>query len=50
MVKEKPFILFSSTKLEGRPLSCRLSDKASDQLKKWFEDDDALEQALNGRV
>ncbi|XP_078165450.1 zeaxanthin epoxidase (ZEP) (ABA1) isoform X2 [Carex rostrata] len=38
----------NSTKLEGRPLSCRLSDKASDQLKKWFEDDDALEQALNG--
>ncbi|KAE8675758.1 Zeaxanthin epoxidase [Hibiscus syriacus] len=26
----------NSSKLEGRSLSCRLSDKASDQLKTWF--------------
>ncbi|KAF9599966.1 hypothetical protein IFM89_002001 [Coptis chinensis] len=38
----------NSDKLEGRPPSCRLSDKASDQLQKWFEDDDALERAING--
>ncbi|WCJ31140.1 Zeaxanthin epoxidase chloroplastic [Euphorbia peplus] len=38
----------NSSKLEGRPLSCRLSDKASDQLRTWFEDDDALERALDG--
>ncbi|KAJ6997368.1 zeaxanthin epoxidase [Populus alba x Populus x berolinensis] len=38
----------NSSKLEGRSLSCRLSDKASDQLQRWFEDDDALERALNG--
>uniref|UniRef100_A0A0E0H1H7 Zeaxanthin epoxidase, chloroplastic n=3 Tax=Oryza TaxID=4527 RepID=A0A0E0H1H7_ORYNI len=38
----------NSTKLEGRPLSCRLSDKANDQLRRWFEDDDALEQAMGG--
>ncbi|EEF38782.1 zeaxanthin epoxidase, chloroplastic [Ricinus communis] len=38
----------NSSKLEGRPLSCRLSDKASDQLQTWFEDDNALERALNG--
>uniref|UniRef100_A0A0E0DEX3 Zeaxanthin epoxidase, chloroplastic n=1 Tax=Oryza meridionalis TaxID=40149 RepID=A0A0E0DEX3_9ORYZ len=38
----------NSTKLEGRPLSCRLSDKANDQLRQWFEDDDALEQAMGG--
>lgn len=82
---------FCSTKLEGRPISCRLSDKvrcsnrvtiilccleeivssnlydyiykichdldsnrylyvmqANGQLRKWFEDDDALESAING--
>lgn len=37
----------NGSKLEGRPLHCRLADKASDQLRKWFEDDDALERALN---
>ncbi|RVW55383.1 Zeaxanthin epoxidase, chloroplastic [Vitis vinifera] len=38
----------NSSKLEGRPPSCRLSDKASDQLRRWFEDDDALERAIGG--
>ncbi|KAJ8770753.1 hypothetical protein K2173_021400 [Erythroxylum novogranatense] len=38
----------NSSKLEGRYPSCRLSDKANDQLRTWFEDDDALERALNG--
>ncbi|KAJ4962331.1 hypothetical protein NE237_022270 [Protea cynaroides] len=38
----------NSEKLEGRLRSCRLSDKASDQLQRWFEDDDALERALAG--
>ncbi|GAB4846981.1 hypothetical protein Ancab_025992 [Ancistrocladus abbreviatus] len=38
----------NSSKLEGRTVCCRLSDKASDQLKKWFEDNDALERALGG--
>ncbi|KAJ0984524.1 hypothetical protein J5N97_002880 [Dioscorea zingiberensis] len=38
----------NSDKLEGRPLCCRLSDKASDNLQRWFEDDDALERAING--
>ncbi|CAN6478622.1 unnamed protein product [Victoria cruziana] len=37
-----------SPKLEGRSLSCRISDKASEHLRKWFEDDDALERAING--
>lgn len=38
----------NSSKLEGRSLSCRLSDKASDQLQLWFKDDDAMERALAG--
>uniref|UniRef100_A0A1D1XUR8 Zeaxanthin epoxidase, chloroplastic n=1 Tax=Anthurium amnicola TaxID=1678845 RepID=A0A1D1XUR8_9ARAE len=38
----------NSAKLEGRSLCCRLSDKASDQLQRWFVDDDALERALSG--
>ncbi|KAM0975723.1 hypothetical protein ACFX13_019004 [Malus domestica] len=38
----------NSSKLEGRSPSCRLSDKASDQLRTWFEDDDALECAIDG--
>lgn len=38
----------NSSKLEGRSLSCRLSDKANDELRRWFEDDDALERAING--
>ncbi|PWZ41668.1 hypothetical protein Zm00014a_013396 [Zea mays] len=38
----------NSSKLEGRLLSCRLSDKANDQLYQWFEDDDALEEAMGG--
>ncbi|KAJ4714876.1 Zeaxanthin epoxidase, chloroplastic [Melia azedarach] len=37
----------NSSKLEGRFPSCRLSDKASDQLQKWFNDSDALERAMN---
>jgi zeaxanthin epoxidase len=37
----------NSSKLEGRVPSCRLSEKASDQLGRWFEDDDALDRALN---
>ncbi|OMO56663.1 hypothetical protein CCACVL1_26372 [Corchorus capsularis] len=38
----------NSSKLEGRSLTCRLSDKASDQLRAWFEDNDALERAISG--
>ncbi|KAL6993753.1 Zeaxanthin epoxidase, chloroplastic [Sarracenia purpurea var. burkii] len=38
----------NGSKLEGRSLCCRLTDKANDQLKTWFEDDDALERALDG--
>ncbi|KAK7367540.1 hypothetical protein VNO80_09553 [Phaseolus coccineus] len=38
----------NSSKLEGRPICCRLSDKANDQLHTWFEDNDALERAING--
>ncbi|OMP01999.1 hypothetical protein COLO4_11419 [Corchorus olitorius] len=38
----------NSSKLEGRSLTCRLSDKASDQLREWFEDNDALERAISG--
>ncbi|WJX55368.1 zeaxanthin epoxidase [Trifolium repens] len=38
----------NSSKLEGRPLCCRLSDKASELLPIWFEDDDALERTING--
>nr|UEC49040.1 zea-xanthin epoxidase [Gymnema sylvestre] len=38
----------NGSKLEGRVQQCRLSDKANNQLRKWFEDDDALERALNG--
>ncbi|PSS21278.1 Zeaxanthin epoxidase [Actinidia chinensis var. chinensis] len=37
----------NGSKLEGRSLSCRLTDKANDQLRRWFEDDDALERALD---
>lgn len=37
----------NSSNLEGRSLSCRLSDKASSQLQRWFADDDAMERALN---
>eukprot|EP01018_Ginkgo_biloba_P033274 Gb_12152 [translate_table: standard] len=37
----------NSSKLEGWTPSCRLSDKASDQLQRWFRDDDALERALD---
>ncbi|CAI9110172.1 OLC1v1010152C2 [Oldenlandia corymbosa var. corymbosa] len=36
----------NGSKLEGRPQHCRLTDKANDELRKWFEDDDALERAL----
>ncbi|KAL5754927.1 hypothetical protein ACOSP7_023147 [Xanthoceras sorbifolium] len=38
----------NSSKLEGRSQSCRLSDKANDQLRTWFCDDDALERSMNG--
>ncbi|XP_044470270.1 zeaxanthin epoxidase, chloroplastic [Mangifera indica] len=38
----------NSSKLEGRSICCRLSDKASDQLQRWFHDNDALERAVNG--
>ncbi|KZV22121.1 zeaxanthin epoxidase [Dorcoceras hygrometricum] len=37
----------NGSKLEGRMPHCRLSDKASDQLRRWFSDDDALERALD---
>ncbi|KAH7425589.1 hypothetical protein KP509_11G061100 [Ceratopteris richardii] len=37
----------NSSKLEGRVPSCRLTDKASGDLKTWFDDDDALERAIN---
>ncbi|KAI5079455.1 hypothetical protein GOP47_0004934 [Adiantum capillus-veneris] len=36
----------NSSKLEGRVPSCRLTDKANGNLKKWFVDDDALERAV----
>ncbi|WOK96195.1 zeaxanthin epoxidase, chloroplastic [Canna indica] len=38
----------NSSNLSGRALSCRLTDKANDQLKRWFEDDDAMERAMGG--
>ncbi|NP_001302817.1 zeaxanthin epoxidase, chloroplastic [Brassica napus] len=38
----------NSEKLEGRPPSCRLTDKADDRLREWFEDDEALERTING--
>ncbi|KAM7520471.1 hypothetical protein LguiB_019433 [Lonicera macranthoides] len=38
----------NDTNLEGRSLQCRLSDKANNDLRRWFEDDDALERAING--
>ncbi|KAL1540905.1 Zeaxanthin epoxidase, chloroplastic [Salvia divinorum] len=37
----------NGSKLEGRPMQCRLSDKANDQLQRWFTDDDALERAMD---
>lgn len=38
----------NDSNLEGRSPQCRLSDKANNELRRWFEDDDALERALNG--
>uniref|UniRef100_A0A1J3CPF3 Zeaxanthin epoxidase, chloroplastic n=1 Tax=Noccaea caerulescens TaxID=107243 RepID=A0A1J3CPF3_NOCCA len=38
----------NSEKLEGRSPSCRLTDKADDRLREWFEDNDALERTING--
>jgi zeaxanthin epoxidase len=38
----------NDSNLEGRALQCRLSDKANDELRNWFEDDDALERAISG--
>uniref|UniRef100_A0A0R0LCM6 FHA domain-containing protein n=1 Tax=Glycine max TaxID=3847 RepID=A0A0R0LCM6_SOYBN len=35
------------SKLEGRPVCCRLSDKANGQLHRWFEANNALERAIN---
>lgn len=37
----------NSSKLEGWIPSCRLSDKANDQLKQWLADDNAMEQAID---
>ncbi|CAA7056887.1 unnamed protein product [Microthlaspi erraticum] len=38
----------NSEKLEGRSPSCRLTDKADDRLREWFEDNDALERTIHG--
>ncbi|CAN6228334.1 unnamed protein product [Urochloa humidicola] len=38
----------NSSKLKERPLSCRLSEKANDQLYQWLEDDNAMEEAMAG--
>nr|BAN15741.1 zeaxanthin epoxydase [Dianthus caryophyllus] len=38
----------NSERLEGRTPQCRLSERASTQLQRWFEDDDALERAISG--
>ncbi|KAF5736150.1 zeaxanthin epoxidase chloroplastic [Tripterygium wilfordii] len=38
----------NSSKLEGRASSCRLSDRANDELSRWLRDDEALERAVNG--
>lgn len=38
----------NSERLEGRAPQCRLSEKANDQLPRWFSDDDALERAISG--
>ncbi|XP_010547517.1 PREDICTED: zeaxanthin epoxidase, chloroplastic-like [Tarenaya hassleriana] len=38
----------NSSKLEGRLPCCRLSDKADDQLQRWFQDNDALERTVIG--
>ncbi|KAL0382167.1 UNVERIFIED_CONTAM: Zeaxanthin epoxidase, chloroplastic [Sesamum calycinum] len=37
----------NGSELEGRVQQCRLSDKANDQLRTWFTDDEALERALD---
>ncbi|KAJ7224946.1 hypothetical protein O6H91_Y464200 [Diphasiastrum complanatum] len=37
----------NSSALEGRIPSCRLTDKASNKLKEWFDNDDALERAVS---
>ncbi|KAL1567811.1 zeaxanthin epoxidase [Salvia divinorum] len=37
----------NGSKLEGRTLQCRLSDRASDQLREWFTYDDTLEKAMD---
>lgn len=39
-----------SSKLEGWIPSCRLSDKANDQLKQWLADDNAMEQAIDAEA
>ncbi|CAN8251381.1 unnamed protein product [Cochlearia groenlandica] len=38
----------NSEKLEGRPPSCRLTDKADDRLREWFDDNEALERTISG--
>ncbi|CAF2037656.1 unnamed protein product [Brassica napus] len=38
----------NSEKLEGRSPNCRLTDKADDRLRQWFEDDEALERTIKG--
>ncbi|XP_066371833.1 zeaxanthin epoxidase, chloroplastic-like isoform X3 [Miscanthus floridulus] len=48
IMQMKLFIVYSS-KLEGRPLGCRFSDKANDQTYRWFQDHDALEEAMGGQ-
>jgi len=40
----------NSSKLEGWIPSCRLSDKANDQLKQWLADDNAMEQAIDAEA
>lgn len=37
----------NSSKLEGWTPRCRLSDKASSELQRWFVDDDAMERAID---
>uniref|UniRef100_A0A0C9S4T5 Zeaxanthin epoxidase, chloroplastic n=1 Tax=Wollemia nobilis TaxID=56998 RepID=A0A0C9S4T5_9CONI len=37
----------NSSKLEGWSPRCRLSDKASNELHRWFQDDDAMERAID---
>ncbi|KFK28343.1 hypothetical protein AALP_AA8G503900 [Arabis alpina] len=38
----------NSEKLEGRAPSCRLTDRADDRLREWFDDNEALERTISG--